>query len=337
MVRLRRSDPAAAGIRRLRSGRGFRYVDATGKRVCDDAVLERIAGLVIPPAWKDVWICPWPNGHIQVTGLDVAGRKQYLYHPDWTARQDREKWQRARSLGAVLPRMRKRLVEDLDETGLSRARVLSCAVRMIDLGLFRIGGESYARENESYGLATILREHVTISRGNATFTYPAKHGVQAAQVISDPAVVAVLAALLRRPDPSPELLGWWSRQDRAWRDVRSDHVNLHVREVSGRAVSAKDFRTWHATVLMALTLADAPPPKSATARKRNVVAAYRSVAGALGNTPSVAKGSYVDPTVVELYDRGVTLPPDLAHREAGGPELVTLRGSRAVLKLLTNS
>jgi DNA topoisomerase IB len=173
-IRLRRSDPAVPGFTRERDGDHFVFHSPDGGAVTDPETVDRLTALVLPPAWQDVWICPWPNGHLQATGVDAAGRRQYRYHAAWTVRRDREKFDRALRLGQVLPDLRARLAEDLGGRGLTRTRVLSCAVRLIDLGLFRIGGEEYTSENGSYGIATVLRDHVSLRRGELAFSYPAK-------------------------------------------------------------------------------------------------------------------------------------------------------------------
>jgi len=307
MTRLRRSDQNGPGIARRGRGRGFEYRDAHGLPVRDPATLERITALMIPPAWREVWICPWPNGHIQAVGTDAAGRRQYRYHDAWRARQDAEKHDRVLGLADCLPEVRRRLADDLAGRGLHRDRVLSCAVRLLDLGFFRVGGEEYAQANGTFGLATIRREHVTVRRDTVVFEYPAKGSLERVQSVVDPAVREVVRALLRRRDPSPELLAWWAPADRRWCDVRSHHVNDHVRDITGGQYSAKDFRTWHATVLMAVALAVSARAGSATARSRAVTRGYREVAYYLGNTPAVARSSYVDPRVVDLYHEGVTI------------------------------
>lgn len=338
-VRLRRSDPRVPGFRRERVGDGFVYRAPDGTEVTGPEILQRLNALVLPPAWEDVWICPWPNGHLQATGVDAAGRRQYRYHEAWTAQRDTEKFDRALQLGAVLPDLRARLAEDLGGKGLTRRRVLSCAVRLIDLGLFRIGGEEYAAENGSYGIATVLREHVSLRRGEVAFAYPAKSGMAGSQRLREPAVRDVVKALKRRPDDNPELMGWWSPAERCWRDVRSSHINEHLKELTGADLTAKDFRTWHATVLLAERLARVPADLRPTARKRAVSQAYKDVAAALNNTPAVAKKSYVDPRVVDLFEEGTTVDParlgPAADPEPGlGVDLVPTGTSVAVAELL---
>lgn len=337
-MRLRRSDLAEPGLSRRRCGRGFVYTDAGGRRVTDEETLERVQGLVIPPAWQDVWISPWPHGHIQAVGVDAAGRRQYLYHPHWRVRRDKDKHTRARELGVALPEVRAALAVDLTGSGLTRERVLAAALRLIDLGLFRVGGEGYAKDNGSYGIATALRSHVSATRGGVSFCMPAKHGVEFCQDVTEPAVCDVLRALLRRRDGSDRLLACWAPAERQWQELRSDHINAYLREKVGAVdglsvdVTAKDFRTWHGTVLMAMALADDEPPRSSTARKRVVAQAYRDVAETLSNTPAVARSSYVDPRVVDRWYDGerITWSEGPADRH----ELVPLGASDATAALL---
>jgi DNA topoisomerase IB len=305
--RLRRSDCRGEGIGRRRAGRGFSYRDADGERVTDEETLERIRELAIPPAWREVWVCPDPLGHLQATGVDDAGRKQYLYHERWQRRQAQRKFETVREFAAALPRLRRAVTADLRRQGMPRERALACAVRLLDLGFFRVGGEVYADENESFGLATVRREHVSISKGEAVFDFPAKSGQRRVQSIRDPAAVRAIEAMRRRRGGPDDLLAW--REGRAWRDVRSDDVNAYIQEKIGAEFSAKDFRTWHGTVLAAVELAGEPEPSSETAAKRSVKAAIRRVAEALGNTPAVCRRSYVDPRVIERFRDGETINP----------------------------
>ncbi len=300
--RLRRSDCAGEGILRRRHGRGFSFIDADGERVEDAETLERIAELAIPPAWREVWICPDPYGHIQATGIDVAGRKQYLYHSRWQQRQAERKFEAVREFAAALPRLRRAVTADLKRRGMPRERALACAVRLLDLGFFRVGGETYAEENESYGLATIRREHVTVSDGEAVFDFPAKSGQRRVQSIRDPAAIRAIEAMRRRRGGPDDLLAW--REGKEWRDVHSDDVNAYIQAKIGERFSAKDFRTWHGTVLAAVELAGEPLPDSEAAAKRSIAAAVGRVAEALGNTPAVCRRSYIDPRVLDRFRDG---------------------------------
>jgi DNA topoisomerase I len=336
MPRLRRSDCTGPGIRRRGRGRGFEYLDETGGRITDRETRERLAELKIPPAWEDVWICSDPLGHLQATGVDSAGRKQYLYHERWRRRRDQEKFDRMIDFGKALPRLRRRVASDLDEDGAGRDRVLAAAIRLLDRGLFRIGGEDYAAENETFGLATLQRRHLRIDGDEIVFDYEAKGGQRRVQAISDPDLVPILRHLKRRRSGSDDLLA--HRNGRAWVDVRSDDVNEYLKEAAGGDFSAKDFRTWNATVLAAVALGSmGPPPDSKTGRRRRINDAVAGVAALLGNTPAVCRRSYIDPRVVERYREGVTI--ERALRRVRTPEdvydpRVQRSLERAVLRLI---
>ena len=336
---MRRSDLTGPGIRRIRSGRGFRYVCANGKPPTAEE-LARIKGLVIPPAWQDVWICPWPHGHIQAVGVDSAGRKQYMYHPRWREKRDREKHDHVLDFAAVLPDARKIVMAELDATArgrqaLRRQRVLAAAVRLLDLGFFRVGGERYAEEHGTFGLATLRREHVSFARGEITFCYPAKGGYERVQAIADPQVIRVIRALRSRDDDDDALWAYW--RDDGWQRVHSSDINVYLKELTGLDVSAKDFRTWHATVLAAVGLAVSPIARgSASSRKRAVARVVKEVADYLGNTPAVCRSSYIDPRVIERYDRGDTIAADLDRLGESAPGSLATQGAveEAVLRLL---
>ncbi|MFY1649640.1 DNA topoisomerase IB [Solwaraspora sp. WMMB762] len=302
-MRLRRSDPHRPGYRRRRRGRGTAFLDTRGQPVTDPAELKRLRELVIPPAWRDVWICPHPSGHIQAVGVDAAGRRQYLYHPQWRVRRDVAKFQHVRRVADRLPRLRNRVDADLRGRGLGRQRVLAALVRLLDLGMFRIGNDQYAAGDEpTFGVATLRPGHARLERGCVVLEFPAKGGVAQVRRIDDAQVCAVLRALRRRRHDGQRLFCYWD--GRRWRDVHSDEINEYLRQASGTEMTAKDFRTWHATVLAATRLAAAGVPRSAAARRRTVAAVMRDVAELLGNTPTVARASYVDPRVVESFHRG---------------------------------
>ncbi len=306
-MRLRTSDPKTPGLRRIRHGRGFRYTDARGTALRDHEDLERIRTLAIPPAWTQVWISPWANGHIQALGTDAAGRRQYLYHPQFRARQDAAKHEHVLGLAARLPDVRTRVEGDLRQRGLTRDRVLGCAVRLLDLGFFRIGSDSYARENGSYGLTTLLREHVTCRAGEVEFDFPAKSGRQRVQTLTDEAACRAVTALRRRRGGGDRLLAYW-RQG-AWHEMHGDELNTHLKELTGLDVSAKDFRTWHATVLAAVGLAvsEQMVDQAPGLRRRAEARTVREVADYLGNTPAVCRASYINPRLFELYEDGHTI------------------------------
>jgi DNA topoisomerase IB len=304
------------GYRRRRAGRGFAYYDTDGVLIKDERV-DRIRSLAIPPAWRDVWICPWPNGHIQATGIDAAGRRQYRYHDQWRARRDAEKHERVLEIARQLPDVRDAVVAAIAGTGLTRDRVLATAVRLLDLGAFRVGSEQYAEENGTFGLATLRREHVRVRGERVFFSYTAKGGIDRELELTDRPTAAVVRELLARPDGTgDELLGYWvddpAGSGRTWHDVTSSEVNTYLKEISGAEITAKDFRTWNATVLMAAVLAETPTPASRTARQKAVRAAYVRVSEQLGNTPAVCKASYVDPRVVDRYESGETVADALA-------------------------
>ena len=306
MPRLRRSDSSGAGIRRLRSGKGFTYRGPDGSTVTDEALRERIASLGIPPAWTDVWIAPYPNGHIQATGVDAAGRTQYIYHPTWRQQKDRLKFDRALSLAESLPTARRRVTIDLRSDGPTRERALAAAFRMLDTGSLRVGSERYAQEHGSHGLSTLLGSHASISGDMVSLSFPGKSGQEWDSVIRDAELATVLRGLKRR-GPSARLLAW--KKGSAWHPLTAEEINEYVREQTGGSFTAKDFRTLHGTVTAAVSLAKAGPRSTPTARKKVVAQTMRDVADALGNTPSVARTSYVDPRVVDHYDHGRTIDP----------------------------
>jgi DNA topoisomerase IB len=331
-----RSDPAAEGIRRRRCGRGFSYLGADAAVIKDARTLTRIRSLVIPPAWEDVWICVDPLGHIQAVGTDAAGRRQYRYHDLWREQRDQAKHDRVRDFGAALPRIREVVCRHLEGRGLTRDRVLAAAIRLIDLGFFRPGGEEYAEENGTFGLATIRKEHVTLSQGQLVFEYPAKGAKQREQAVAEDQVCAAVRSLRRRRDGGDQLLVY--RSGRRWHDVTAADINDYLREVSGGGYTAKDFRTWHATVLAAVGLAVSVSAAAREAsRKRAIARVVREVADYLGNTPAVARASYIDPRVIERYEEGRTIASALGAlgKDSDFGDLATRdHAEKAVLRLL---
>jgi DNA topoisomerase-1 len=305
--RLRRANCAAPGFRRIRRGRGFSYEDGSGTAIADDETLERIRRLAIPPAWKEVWICPDPLGHIQATGYDEAGRKQYLYHERWQQRQAERKFELVREFALALPKLRRAVTADLRRQGMPRERALACGVRLLDLGFFRVGGEVYASENESFGLATVRREHVTIKRTEVVFDFPAKSGQRRVQSIRDAAARRAIEAMHRRRSGPEDLLAY--RAGGEWVDVRSADINDYIHERIGEEFTAKNFRTWHGTVLAAAALAGEERPPSDAAAKRAISRAVDQVSEALGNTPAVCRASYIDPRVLDRFRDGATIRP----------------------------
>ena len=334
--RLRRSDCSGSGIRRTRRGRGFSYTDTRGRPLRDPDELLRIKELAIPPAWKNVWICPDPLGHLQATGVDAAGRKQYLYHQRWREMRDREKFDRMTEFAKALPALRRRVLrtlragDELDET-----RVLAGAVRLLDIGLFRVGSEQYAGDEGGVGLATVTKDSVTVADEEAVFDYLAKGGVRRVQAVQDPDVVDLLRALKRRRSGGDQLLAY--REGRRWHGLRAEQINEYLKGLVGDACSAKDFRTWNATMLAAVSLAaDGRGATTKAARKRAMDGAVRGVAEVLGNTPAVARRSYIDPRVFDRYLSGWTIGGELDRIGSlrGPDDRRRARLERAVLDLL---
>ncbi len=331
--RLRRSDSATAGINRRKRGNGFSFADAEGTAITDEETLRRIRDLAIPPAWKKVWICPDPNGHIQATGYDEAGRKQYRYHDRWDERRASRKYAAMREFAAVLPRLRRSVRRDIDLEGMPRERALATAVRLLDLGFFRIGSEEYAQTNESYGIATIRREHVHREGEEIIFDFPAKSHQRRIQAIGDESAIAALEAMRRRRGGPDDLLAW--KEGRRWRDVRSSDINDYIKDAIGTEFSAKDFRTWSGTVLAAAALAGEEKPASDSAAKRTEARAVKTVSTLLGNTPAVCRRSYIDPRIFDRYRDGETI--DVGRRavtEGKMSERTRQKIEREVLELI---
>ncbi|WP_433685406.1 DNA topoisomerase IB [Nocardia sp. CA-119907] len=330
---LRRSRPYGPGIRRTARGRGFSYITSEGERVLDGELLERIRGLVIPPAWRRVWICPYANGHIQAIGVDSAGRRQYIYHEQWRRERDEEKFDRVLELATRLPELRERIRDDLDRSGLTRHRVEAVAVGLIDRGVFRIGGEEYAAENGTRGIATLLRDQVQVDGDEMLFDYVAKGGARRCVRIRDAPLARAVRALRRSRADSGRLLVY--RQDGRYRDLHADDINACFKELTGIDCSAKDLRTWQATVIAAAEFGRMDPPTSRRAQKNAERAVVAEVAAALGNTPAVARASYIDPRVVECFADGVSIARALVRaRRAESDDEVQLVIERAVIRML---
>ncbi|PWD51656.1 DNA topoisomerase [Serinibacter arcticus] len=307
-MRLRRSTTNGPGLTRARSGTGWTYRNPDGSRLEDPETRERIRALAIPPAWREVWICPYPNGHVQATGIDDAGRRQYLYHPAWRERRDRVKYARALELAATLPAARRGVTIDLRRDDLSRERVLAGAFRILDSANLRVGSERYAAKHGSFGLTTLLCSHATVSGGEVvSLQFPAKSGQEWSSEVTDPDL-AVLVGRLKRRGPRARLIAW-REDDGTWHPLSAEEINEDVRRRTGGDFTAKDFRTLHGTVAAAVELARQGPQPTRTARRRAVVRAMEAAAGELGNTPSIARASYVDPRLVDLYSDGVTMDP----------------------------
>ncbi len=334
MVRLRNVSPNSTGWSRRRAGKGFVYLDQYGARLGGDDV-ERIRSLVIPPAWEDVWICAYPNGHIQAVGVDAAGRRQYLYHPDWRTKQDELKFDRVAEVATRLPKARAAILEHIAVDGMPVERAAATAVRLLDLGYFRIGSDSYADANGSFGLTTLEKRHVRRRRDRMVFCFTGKSGVEHCIEIDDPLAVAAVETMRRRRGGGDQLLAY--RVGRRWADVKAATVNDYLRETTGAEIAAKDFRTWHATVLAAASLAASDEPgETVASRKRAVRQAMVEVAEYLGNTPTIARSSYVDPRVIDLYEDGTTIAPAVA-RGHDNPEDRQTAIERAVIRMLSQS
>jgi DNA topoisomerase I len=333
MPRLRRVSSREPGWTRRRVGRGFAYLDENGNRLPEEDV-ARVKSLAIPPAWTDVWICRRPNGHLQALGTDAAGRRQYLYHPDWRVRQDELKFERVTRAARKLPAMRAAVLEDLCDEEMTQDKACAAAVRLLDLGCFRIGSDAYAN-GESFGLTTLERRHVRRVGSTLVFEFTGKSGIDHRIEVEDEPSRVAIETMRRRRDHSPRLLAY--REGRRWVELDAATVNQYLRERTGEDLTAKDFRTWHATVLAAAALAETDEPGDTKAsRKRAVKAAMVEVSEFLGNTPTIARSSYVDPRVLDLYEDGVTIAGAVGrgHRD---PDARQAALERAVRRLLTES
>jgi DNA topoisomerase-1 len=301
-----RSDPHGPGTRRARGQDGFRYLDPSGAEVTEPEVLERIRALRIPPAWENVWISPDPLGHIQATGVDGQGRTQYLYHQLWREQRDAQKFAHMLRFADALPGLRTAAMDDLRRRRLNRERVLAGIVRLIDLGLFRIGGERYAELDHHYGATTLKKQHVRLTRNGMLFDYIAKAGKHRTIIIRDRVVLPTVRALARIDNGLEPLFCY--EQDDGWHIIHSHSVNHYIAHRAGGHFTAKEFRTWNATVLMALVLANAGPAPAPRNRRRVIAAGVRQVAQWLGDTPAVARGSYIDPRLISRYESDGRLP-----------------------------
>jgi DNA topoisomerase-1 len=333
MPRTRRSSPDQPGWTRRRAGKGFVYLDEAGNRLPEEDA-QRVRDLVIPPAWTDVWVCPWPNGHLQAVGTDDAGRRQYLYHPDWRAKRDAEKFDRMLTFGKAMTRARELVLADLGREGMPLERACAAAVRLLDLGYFRIGNDVYADENGSFGLTTLERRHVRRRQDRLVFAFVGKSGVEHRIEIDDAVVIEAIDIMRRRRGQDLRLLSY--KEGRSWRAVLPALVNEYVRASTGMEATAKDFRTWHATVLAAAALAETPEHgETAASRKRAVSGAMTEVASFLGNTPTLARSAYVDPRVIEAYEEGRTIA-GTTRRTHDTPDARQAALERATLRLLTS-
>ena len=289
------------GITRRRAGKGFTYRDAKGATVKNPKVLDRIRMLAIPPAWTDVWICPRANGHIQATGRDVKGRKQYRYHNDWSTARSEHKFDKLPAFARALPKLRERVEHDLGLKGVCRDKVLATAVRLLEITLIRVGNATYAKQNRSYGLTTLNKRHLDVDGAAMTFEFKGKSGVEHKVSVRDRRLARVVRALEELPG---QQLFKYRTADGTLCPITSDDVNAYIREAMGEGFSAKDFRTWAGTVSAARAFRDMDPPTSQTDGRRKITVCMKAVAGLLGNTPTVCRSSYVHPVVVDLYESG---------------------------------
>jgi DNA topoisomerase-1 len=320
------------GIRRKRAGTGWAYYAPDGKRIEDAQTRKRLNRLAIPPAWTDVWICPDPNGHIQATGSDVRGRKQYRYHPDYREARDRSKFRRMLEFSEVLPRLRERLERDLRSKDLGRRQILATVVSLLDKTLIRVGNDEYVRENRSYGLTTLRRRHLEIDGAVLRFSFRGKSGIEHTIAIADPRLARIIQRC--RELPGQELFQYVDRA-RKRHLISSDDVNEYLRGISGRDVSAKDFRTWGGTMLAAVELRRLGPPASQNEANRNIIAAIDAVAERLGNTRAVCRKYYVHPVLLQAYRMGETTPePPPVRRTRRAHHAVLRRDEVLVLQFL---
>jgi DNA topoisomerase-1 len=289
------------GISRTRNGDGFSYHDAKGALIRDEAVIERINHLAIPPAWTDVWICPRATGHIQATGRDAKGRKQYRYHNDWSTARSETKFEKLPAFARALPKLRKRVDADLAKRGTSRDKVLATAVRLLEITLIRVGNAQYAKQNRSYGLTTLTKRHLEVDGAALTFEFRGKSGVDHKVSVRDRRLATMVRSLRELPG---QHLFKYRNAEGVLCPITSDDVNAYIRDAMGEGFSAKDFRTWAGTVSAARALRDMEPPTSATDAKRKINVCVKAVAGLLGNTPTVCRASYVHPIVLDLYESG---------------------------------
>jgi DNA topoisomerase-1 len=320
------SQESRRGLHRVRSGRGFRYVGIDGHPISDRATLDRIRSLAIPPAWTEVWICPKARGHLQATGRDARGRKQYRYHPRWRATRDETKFERMLEFGRALPKIRSRVAADLRRHGLSREKVLAAVIRLLETTLIRVGNEEYCRENHSFGLTTLRDRHAHFGAGSVRFEFRGKSGKRQSRLVSDERLVRIV----RRCRDLPGQTLFQYRDERGKRHaVTSSQVNNYLQEITGRDFTAKDFRTWAATVFAAQLLCGQRgrrPHGSA----RQIAAAIAEVADRLGNTPAICRKCYIAPAVFRAFDEGRLASSPRSHAAARGLR----QGERAVLALL---
>ena len=330
---LRYVSDGANGITRQRTGSGWTYFLPNGSRVRDAAIRKRLNQLAIPPAWTDVWICPDPDGHIQATARDARGRKQYRYHPSYREARDRSKFRRMLEFSEVLPRLRERIERDLRAPDLSRRQLLATVVRLLDRTLIRVGNDEYVRENRSYGLTTLRRRHVQVDGAVLRFSFRGKSGVEHSITLTDPRLAHIVQRC--RDLPGEEMFQYRDGAGKR-QSVSSDDVNIYLRELTGRDVTAKDFRTWGGTMLAAVELRRLGEPASRREADRNIIGAIDAVAERLGNTRTVCRKYYVHPALLSAYLMGRTVPtpPPLRRSKRRKPGAALRRDEVLVLQFL---
>jgi DNA topoisomerase-1 len=331
-ARLRYVSDDQPGYRRRRAGRGFCFCDMHGERITDPKILKRIKALVIPPAWTNVWICPHPRGHIQVTARDARGRKQYRYHPEWQEVRDREKFTRTLAFARALPELRKAVTRDMAGPPLERRTVLATVVRLLEITLIRIGNREYVEQNKSYGLTTLRNRHVAVNGTKLAFDFVGKSGKRHVAELTDRRAARIVKQL--QDLPGKELFQYVG-EDGERRTIDSADVNDYLRQLSGDDFTAKDFRTWAGTVLAAWALSEFEKIDSQAAARRNITAAVKKVAGQLGNTPAVCRSSYIHPEILNSYLDGSlvdTLKREI--KETLRDELSGLSGEEAAVFVL---
>ncbi len=322
-------DDTVAGIRRRRAGKGFTYTSPNGKRVTDDATLRRIKALAVPPAWTDVWICADARGHLQATGRDARGRKQYRYHPQYRAHRDSAKFERLVEFGGALPAIRKQVAHELARPGMPKEKVVATVVRLLEATLLRVGNEEYARDNGSYGLTTLRDQHAKFTPDSVRLVFKGKHGITADVTVRDKRLRYIVK---RCQDLPGQVLFQYIDDDGEPRPISSTDVNEYLREVTGLDITAKDFRTWMGTLLATSAFAALPPPTTERVARRSVVRVCETVSEHLGNTPAVCRSSYVHPKVVDWYRDGSLAERWAGTSARGNPRLV--EEERKLLALL---
>jgi DNA topoisomerase-1 len=327
---LRHVSDGEPGIRRVPGRGGFKYISPTGAVLRAPAQLARIRALAVPPAWTDVWICRDARGHLQATGRDARGRKQYRYHPDWRVCRDQTKYHRMQAFAAALPHIRRRTAADLSRQGLPREKVLAAVVQLLEKSLIRVGNEEYARDNQSFGLTTMRARHVNVNGTTLRFEFKGKSGIRHCVAVDDRRLARI--ARQCRDLPGQELFQYIDADGRR-QDVTSSDVNAYLKAISGEDFTAKDFRTWAGTVLAATALREFDQVESTARAKKNVLQAIEAVAGVLGNTRAVCRKSYIHPAIIDSYLDG-SMSRTLRRRAGAAKKVARLRADEIAVLLL---